>query len=127
MCRRPKCLAAKGGTRKENNRRLPITRSGTKINHLFFADNSLLFCRASILEWARIQKALEVYEKAFGQKLNRDKTSIFFSKNTKREAKDLILAMAEVNSTTNYERYLGLPALIRRAKVTSFTALKGRI
>lgn len=49
---------------------LPIARGGTKINHLLFSDDSLLFYRANILEWARIQEALEMYEKALGQKLN---------------------------------------------------------
>jgi hypothetical protein len=29
---------------------LPITRGGTRISHLFFADNSLLFCRSSFVE-----------------------------------------------------------------------------
>jgi hypothetical protein len=45
---------------------LPIARGGTKINHSFFANDSLLFCRASILEWMQIQDALEMYEKASG-------------------------------------------------------------
>lgn len=33
---------------------LPIARGGTKLNHLYFVDDSLLFCRASILEWANV-------------------------------------------------------------------------
>jgi hypothetical protein len=106
---------------------LPITRGGTKVSHLFFAGDSLLFCRASIVEWARLQAVLEGYEKASGQKLNREKTSIFFSRNTKVEAKSLILLAAGVNSTTRYKNYLGLPALVGRSKASSFTALKGKI
>jgi ribonuclease HI len=93
----------------------------------FFADDSLLFCRSSILEWARTQEILEAYERASGQKLNREKTSIFFSKNTKREAKEFVLSTAGVTSSASYESYLGLPALIGRSKVSSFSALKGRI
>ena len=63
----------------------------------------------------------------FGQKLNREKTYIFFSKNMKREAKEFILSAAGVSSSAHYEKYLGLLALIGREKVSSFSALKGRI
>jgi hypothetical protein len=62
---------------------LPIARGGTIINNLFFEDDSLLFCRANVLEWNQIQEVLEVYEQASGQKLNRDKTSIFLAKTRK--------------------------------------------
>jgi hypothetical protein len=32
----------------------PITRGGTRVNHLFFADDSLLFYKANIFEWMHI-------------------------------------------------------------------------
>lgn len=91
---------------------LPITRGGTRLNHLFVADDSLLFCKASIPEWVKIQDILKVYENASGQKLNREKTSIFFSKNTKQATKAHILSVAGVSSTRQYETYLGLPGLV---------------
>jgi hypothetical protein len=70
---------------------------------------------------------LELYEKASGQKLNRDKTFIFFSKNTKKEVREHILSLAKVNSTQRYENYLGLPALVGRSKIRTFTGIKGKI
>lgn len=79
------------------------------------------------MEWVRIQEVVEKYEKASGQKLNRKKTSIFSSRNTKVEAKSLILIAVGVNSTTRYEKYLGLPTLIGRSRISSFKALKGKI
>jgi hypothetical protein len=106
---------------------LPITMGGIRLNHLFFADDSLLFCKASIIEWLSIQELLQIYEKASGQKLNRDKTSVFFSKNTKEEAKELILSNAGVSSTRRYEKYLGLLALIGKSKVSAFTSIKGKV
>ena len=49
---------------------LPIAKRRTKINHLFLADDSLLFCRASAMEWAHMQLIMDQYENASGQKLN---------------------------------------------------------
>jgi hypothetical protein len=89
---------------------LAIAKGGTKINHLFFADDSLLFCKANFMEWGNIQEILDIYEKASGQKLNREKPSIFFSKNTKEEFKEYIASISGVSITTQFEKYLGWQA-----------------
>lgn len=47
-----------------------IRRGGPKLSHLFFADDSLIFCTASIEECNALQKILRVYEDASGQQLN---------------------------------------------------------
>jgi hypothetical protein len=81
------------------------------LNHLFFADDSLLLCKAKVLELSCLQKVLDIYEKASGQKLNEEKTSLFFSRNTKMEDRRNILQAARVGSTQRYHKYLGLLAL----------------
>jgi hypothetical protein len=106
---------------------LPVVRGRIRISHLFFADDSLLFCKANVEEWARIQEILGLYEQASGQKLNREKTSIFFSRNTKQETKDFIISISGVSSSANYEKYLGLPPLVGRSKVSTFSGIQGRI
>jgi hypothetical protein len=72
---------------------MPTSKRGPRLSHLFFADNNLLFCKANSVEWHRLTKILEKYEKASGQKLNRDKTSIFFSRNTCLNKKNFIILM----------------------------------
>jgi hypothetical protein len=91
---------------------IPFSRGGTKLTHLFFADDSLLFCRANFLEWCNIHTILEVYEKASGQKINKEKTSIFFSRNTNRAFRDHISSIIGITATKCYEKYLGLPVLV---------------
>jgi hypothetical protein len=69
---------------------LPITRGGTRLDHLFFADDSLLFCKAKEDELTCILETLDLYEKASSQKLNKEKISIFFSRNTKAPIRELL-------------------------------------
>ena len=55
------------------------------ITHLFFTDNSLLFCKVKEQECHALLSILNRYEEALGQKINTDKSSIFFSSNTPQE------------------------------------------
>ena len=64
-----------------------LCKRGPKISLLFFADDSLLFCRASLLFLQVIQNILSLYEKASGQKLNQEKTTLFFSKVVNEDTK----------------------------------------
>ena len=59
-----------------------LCRRGPKLTHLLFADGSLLFCRANMEECNKVLEILNMYERSSGQKVNRSKTSIFFSKST---------------------------------------------
>ncbi|XP_042958050.1 uncharacterized protein LOC122293561 [Carya illinoinensis] len=100
----------------------PVGRGPITINHLFFADDSILFCQATSKELACVLKVLEVYGKASGQVLNKYKSSILFSKNTQTACRTQIL----VKATSNFEKYLGLPAVVGRQKVATFHTLIDR-
>jgi len=69
---------------------VPISRKGTRINQLYFADDCLLFCKAHMGEWRSIQGVLSTYEAASSQKINREKIALFFSWNTKQEVTEAI-------------------------------------
>ena len=56
---------------------LPITQGGTRLNHLFFADDSFLFCKAKEEDLTCIQETLDMYEKASGQIKQREDLDIF--------------------------------------------------
>lgn len=46
---------------------LPIAQGGPYLSHLFLADDSLLFCRATFSEWCTIHEILDIYKQASRQ------------------------------------------------------------
>ena len=59
-----------------------ICRFRPKLTHLFFADDCLIFCRSTLEECNKIQELLAYYEVASGQVINKEKTTLCFSRNT---------------------------------------------
>jgi hypothetical protein len=107
--------------------RVPTSKKGPRLNHLFFADDSLLFGKANFVEWQKLTKLLEEYEVALGQKPNKDKMSIFFSRNTSPEKREEITRLSGLNATQCYEKYLGLPNMVGRSKYKAFKGIKDRV
>ena len=105
-------------------RGVAICRDGPKVSHLFFANDSVLFCRATEAECNKIVEILEVYKRGSGQKINREKTNLFFNSNTPLPLQEQIQQLLGVPTIRQYEKYLGLPALVGRAKKQSFIFLK---
>ena len=108
-------------------RGVSICRNGPRVSHLFFADDSVLFCRATEAECQIILDVLSIYEKGSSQKINRDKTCIFFTSNTKPELQTRIQQVLVVPAIGQYEKYLGMPAFVGRAKKQSFIYIKERV
>ena len=104
-----------------------LCRYGPKISHLFFADDSLLFCHAQISDIHAIQEILELYEKALGQRINKEKTTLFFSKTVSMAVKNDIKNFLGVPEIKEYEKYLGLPAMVGRNRSASLNFIKERV
>ena len=56
-----------------------ICRGYPRVLHLFFADDSLFFCKAESAEVSKFVEVLKHFEAASGQKINMDKYSVTFS------------------------------------------------
>ena len=104
-----------------------LCRNGPKISHIFFANDSLLFCRVRVGDVKKIQEILGKYERAFGQKINSDKTTLFFTNNTLNATKEEIKNLLGVAEIKEYERYFGLPTVVGRKKKASLNFIKNRV
>ena len=62
-----------------------------------------------------------------GQKLNREKTSIFFSKATSEGTREEISNFLGVPEVKEYATYLGLPVVVGRNKKVSLRYIKEKI
>ncbi len=97
---------------------------GPKISHLLFADDSLLFCQAKPTACIAL---LDLYEHSSGQKINRDKISIFFCKNTKEDMRAEILGVWGAQASSQFEKYLRIPAMVGRSKTRAFVFFFDRL
>lgn len=101
-----------------------VTMGGISNNDLLFANNYVLFCRASCQEWSKLQKILYDYKKGSGHVLNKQKTFIFFSPNKSYKVRHLVLQATSGVAYGSFENYLRLPAMVGRKKHSIFKWLK---
>ena len=98
-----------------------------RLSHLLFANDNLLFCRATCEECNTVLELLSTYKKILGQKINREKTNVFFSKSTSPNLRQVIKDTLGVVEIQQFEKYLGLPSLVGRRKKASFNYIKERM
>ena len=108
-------------------RGVSISRNGPKLTHLLFVDDSLIFCRAQNNDCQKLLEILGIYERTSGQQINRDKTTLFFSKSTTPDMQESIKQAIGVPVVQQYEKYLGLPSFIGRKKKESFDNIKQKV
>lgn len=98
-----------------------ICQNGPKLTHLFFTDDCLIFCRSTLEECNKIQELLAYYEVALGQMINKEKITLFFSRNTDEQSQEAIKVDLNVLAIQHYEKYLDPPSFVGRNKMACFT------
>ena len=86
-----------------------------------------MFCQATKEESETLLANLKLYEKASGQLVSMEKTSLFFNRNTSEKMRDGIKECIGVPKIKEHERYLGLPSFVGRAKYRTFSELKEKV
>ncbi|XP_071933651.1 uncharacterized protein [Coffea arabica] len=105
---------------------LKIAQGAPSLSHLFFVDDSLIFCKANVDEASQIMRILEVYKQASGQLVNVEKSSLFFSRNVGSRMKKGVMRKLQGMRLAQHSKYLGLPLPIGRSKRQAFEFIRNK-
>lgn len=104
-----------------------IASGAPSVSHMFFADDSFLFCDASVSDCSALTNIFRRYEEASGQKINRDKSAMCFSPKTSSWIKENCCDVLDMPAVPCHERYLGLPTVVGKDKKNLFRSLSDRV
>jgi hypothetical protein len=109
---------------KRNIQELHICCRSPGVSHLLFADDTLLFIKATEDQANKIKEVLSTFEKCTSQLINPLKCSMMFDRDSSMTNKDKVLDILRVPNTTTEEKYLGLPTPEGRMNKEKFKTTK---
>jgi hypothetical protein len=101
-------------------RGIKIARTCAPISHLLFANDLILFAKATSAEVITLNFCLELYSHWSGQSTNISKLSIHFSKNTDITTINSISGIFPFKRASIFSKYMGLPLYFGKAKSAAF-------
>jgi hypothetical protein len=106
---------------------IAIATNAPQITHLFFADDSILFCRAKTTEANYLMGALNDYQRVSGQQINLDKSEMTFSPHLQLQIQQDFHSIMPFQVTNSIDKYLGMPTSMRRARSQNFNFIMDKI
>lgn len=104
-----------------------VAPSAPSVSALCFADDTMIFCRATNAEAAVLKSILDSYAVVSGQVINFDKSSMTFSSGIQEGLKNQIAQTLGVQVVDQYDKYLGMPAVVGKSKQQIFRVIRDRI
>ncbi|XP_057438408.1 uncharacterized protein LOC130730413 [Lotus japonicus] len=81
------------------------------ISHLLFADDNIVFARATTEEASTVMRVLASYERVSGPVINFDKSMLSCSRNVLSPRFNELKPLLGVKVVDSYDRYLGIPTI----------------
>jgi hypothetical protein len=106
---------------------LALAQNAPKISHLFFADDSLIFCKANKEEASHLKAIFEEYQRISGQLINMEKSEMSFSPRLYQHIKDDFQRNLPLPITNSISKYLGMPTQIGRSKQAVFKFILDKV
>lgn len=97
------------------------------LNHLFFADDYILFGTALTLEAEEALNVVSTYKEASGQRVNFDKSLLYFSMNMVKANRANVALILHVRITSMSKTYLGLLMMVGHNKNRAFQHYMDRL
>lgn len=104
-----------------------LNRVGPKLSHLAFASDLLLFAEVSLKQVQVFQHIMEAFCRSFGQKISRDKSRVFFSKNVGWQVKQQLSDALGIQWIEDLGKYLGVPILHKRASKETYNFILEKV
>ncbi|XP_060965278.1 uncharacterized protein LOC133034246 [Cannabis sativa] len=106
---------------------IQICRGALPLSHLLFADDSMVFSPVHSQASDSLNDILDLYNKATGQLVNRDKSSILFSPNTSADAQLCFRQSLQLLGEGFISKYLGVPHCVGRVSNSMFHYLLQKV
>ncbi|KAL0454374.1 UNVERIFIED_CONTAM: hypothetical protein Slati_0776600 [Sesamum latifolium] len=87
---------------------ISVSRSAPSISHLLFADDTLIFCRATTKAMSCIRDILCLSERASGLKVHMQRSAMVISRNVTEDLRLELVRILGVVEVPRHEKYLGL-------------------
>ncbi|KAL0331665.1 UNVERIFIED_CONTAM: putative mitochondrial protein [Sesamum angustifolium] len=104
-----------------------VCRRAPRVSHLLFADDTLIFCQATVEAALCILEVLDIFGQAAGQEINFAKSSVVFSRNTVASLRDVIQGILDIRVEGRHDLYLGLPSIVGKTRRSVFQSIWDRV
>ncbi|XP_050133196.1 uncharacterized protein LOC126609285 [Malus sylvestris] len=106
---------------------MAVTPSAEPLSHVFFADDSVLFCRAKENEAYNVKYLLQRYVEGSGQFINLDKSSVHFSVGCSKGLKSTLPQILGIKHQEGFGKYVGIQADFGASKKKVFEEVRNKL